>query len=523
MITLKSFLSGEWQAGTGLPVVLVNPSTEEPVAETNTDGLDFGAAAAYAREVGGPALRSLTFVERAGVLKAMAGALHEHRDELLDIAMQNGGNTRGDAKFDVDGATGTLAAYASLGKKLGDRKILNDGDGIQIGRTPRWWGQHLLVPKHGVAVLINAFNFPAWGFAEKAACALLAGMPIIVKPATSTAWVTFRMVEILDAAGVLPVGSVQLVSGSSGDLLDHLGGQDVLAFTGSADTAAYLKSRPNLIERSVAVNVEADSLNSAVLAPKLDPEGDTYRLAIRDIVREMTQKTGQKCTAVRRILVPTDAVDQVREDLVFALEAIEVGDPIATKARMGPVTTKRQLEDARAGIEKLASVADVATGGPDPMGEKGYFVRPTLLVARDSAQADVVHTHEVFGPVATILPYDGTPAAAAELVARGAGSLVSSAYGDDRDWLEEIVIGLAPWNGRLYLGSEKVAEIAMGSGMALPFLNHGGPGRAGGGEELGGLRGMKLYQQRTAVQGDRGLLVRMFPVDKADGASRKES
>ena len=515
MIDLKSLVCGEWQAGSGEPSILVNPSTEEPVAKTSTEGLDFAAAAAFARDTGGVALRDLSFVERAAALKAAAGVLHEHRDELLDIAMRNGGNTRGDAKFDVDGATGTLAAYASLGKKLGDRVVLPDGDGIQIGRTPRWWGQHILVPKRGVAVLINAFNFPAWGFAEKAACALLAGMPVIVKPATSTAWVTCRMFEILDAAGVFPMGAIQLVAGSSGDLLDHLGEQDVLAFTGSADTGAMLRSRPNLIARSVAVNVEADSLNSAVLAPDVDPEGDTYRLFVKDVIREMTQKTGQKCTAVRRILVPDGLVERVRDDLVFALEAIKVGDPIATDARMGPVTTKRQLDDTRSGIGKLAAVADIATGGPEPMAEKGYFVKPTLLVARDSATADVVHAHEVFGPVATILPYDGTPGTAADLVARGAGSLVSSAYGDDRSWLTEIVLGLAPWNGRLYLGSEKVAEVAMGSGMALPFLNHGGPGRAGGGEELGGLRGMMLYQQRTAVQGDRGLLVKMFPADES--------
>jgi len=514
MITLKSLIRGEWQAGVGEPAVLVNPSTEEPVALASTEGLDFGGAVEYARGVGGPALRALSFVERAAALKAMAGVLHEHRNELLDIAMRNGGNTRGDAKFDVDGATGTLAAYAGIGRRLGERRILPDGDGIQIGRTPRWWGQHVLVPKEGVAVLINAFNFPAWGFAEKAACALLAGMPVIVKPATSTAWVTFRMIEILDAAGVLPPGSVQLVSGSPGDLLDHLSEQDVLAFTGSADTAAKLRARPNLIERSVAVNVEADSLNSAVLAPGLDLEGDTCRLFVRDVIREMTQKAGQKCTAVRRILVPKDVVERVREELVSGLEAIEVGDPVATAARMGPLTTKRQIEDTRAGIEKLAAVADIVTGGPEPMAGKGYFARPTLLVAREPENADVVHTHEVFGPVATILPYDGTPAAAADLVRRGAGSLVSSAYGDDRDWLTEIVIGLAPWNGRLYLGSEKVAEVAMGSGAVLPTLNHGGPGRAGGGEELGGLRGMMLYQQRTAVQGDRGLLVRMFPVEK---------
>jgi oxepin-CoA hydrolase/3-oxo-5,6-dehydrosuberyl-CoA semialdehyde dehydrogenase len=522
MLVLKSYLEGSWRAGSGEAAILVNPSTEEPMAETSTEGLDFGAAVAFAKSVGGPALRAMTFVERAGVLKAMAGALHEHRNELLDLAMQNGGNTRGDAKFDVDGATGTLAAYASMGKRIGDTRVMLDGEGIQIGRTPRWSGQHILVPKEGVAVLINAFNFPAWGFAEKAACALLAGMPVIVKPATSTALVTYRMMEILVDAGVLPDGAVQLVCGSAGDLLDHLGGQDVLAFTGSADTAAKLAGRESIIARSVAVNIEADSLNSAVLAPGLDPEGDTYRLFLKDVHREMTQKTGQKCTAVRRLMVPTDDVDRVRADLVEMLEALKVGDPVATDARMGPVTTKRQLTDGRAGIEKLATVASIATGGPEPFAAlgvaegQGYFIKPTLLVANDSTNADAVHRHEVFGPVATILPYDGTPGAATDLVARGEGSLVSSAYGNDRDWLMEIVTGLAPWNGRLYLGSDKVAEVAMGSGMALPFLLHGGPGRAGGGEELGGLRGLFLYQQRTALQGDRGLLVRMFPAKKGD-------
>ena len=522
MITLKSFLSGQWHEGSGEPVILVNPSTEEPVAQTSTEGLDFGAAVEYARETGGPALRNMTFGERAALLKAMSKVLAEHRDELLDLAMLNGGNTRADAKFDVDGAAGTLAAYAYLGKGLGDTHIMLDGDGVSLSREGSWWGQHVLLPKEGVAVLINAFNFPAWGFGEKAACALLAGVPVIVKPATSTALVTFRMVEVLDAAGILPPGSVQLVSGSPGDLLSHLGEQDVLAFTGSADTGLHLRSRDDIMARNVTVNVEADSLNSAVLAPGLGADSEAYRLFTRDVFREMTQKTGQKCTAVRRIFVHEADMDRIVADLAQRLEKVVVGNTADPDVRMGPVTTARQLDDNRAGIDALAAVGSVVTGGSEPLdgagapAGKGYYVQPTLLRVDDARSAAVVHTHEVFGPVATVLSYDGTPADAADLVRRGQGSLVASAYGDDPSWARGMVTGLGPWNGRLYLGSTAVVGSALGSGMAMPFLLHGGPGRAGNGEELGGLSGLRLYQRRCALQGDRSLLDQVLSVD-ADG------
>ncbi len=519
MITLKSFLSGQWHEGTGDPAILVDPSTEEPVARTSTEGLDLGAAVSYARRVGGPALRRLTLGERAALLKAMSKTLGEHRDELLDLAMKNGGNTKSDAKFDVDGASGTLGAYAYLGKKLGEARFMPDGDGVALSRDGSWWGQHVLMPKEGVAVLINAFNFPAWGFGEKAACALLAGMPVIVKPATSTALVTYRMIEILDQAGVLPAGSVQLVSGSPGDLLDHLDSQDVLAFTGSADTGLHLRSRDNILARNVTVNVEADSLNSAVLAPGLDESSEAYQLFLKDVFREMTQKTGQKCTAVRRIFVPEADVDRVAAALAGRLEALAVGNTADPDVRMGPVTTARQLADNRAGIEALLGVGVAVTGGAEPLegagapAGKGYYVRPTLVRVDDARAAGVVHTHEVFGPVATVLPYDGTPEDAADLVALGQGSLVASAYGDDPDWVAGMISGLGPWNGRLYVGSAGVAGSALGSGMAMPFLLHGGPGRAGNGAELGGLSGLRLYQQRCAVQGDKALLDQLLPAD----------
>jgi len=511
--TLKSYLCGRWQAGGGEPAVLVNPATAQALAEVRSDGLDRAAALAHAREAGGPALRTLGFARRAELLDRMSKVLHERRDELLEIAIQNGGNTRSDAKFDVDGATSTLAAYARLGAALGDGQVLPDGEGTQLGRSPRFFGRHLLAPRHGVAVQINAFNFPAWGFAEKAACALLAGVPLLCKPATSTCLLAVRMFEILVEHGELPEGSIQLLSGAAGDLLDHLGPQDLLAFTGSADTGLELRGRRNLLQHSVRVNIEADSLNAAVLAPSFEEE--TYDLFLQDVVRELTQKAGQKCTAIRRILVPDDAVERVRADLLERLSQYVVGDPARPDVRVGPLATRRQLEDARAGLRRLSECATIVLGGPDPVEDlpeanrAGYFLRPTLLIAKDSRRADAVHQHEVFGPVATLLPYDGTAAGAGELVSRGHGCLVSSAYGDDRRWMREIVEALLPWNGRIYLGSAQAAGVAPGPGVALPDLVHGGPGRAGGGQELGGLRGLDFYMQRTAVQGFKGLLDRL--------------
>jgi oxepin-CoA hydrolase/3-oxo-5,6-dehydrosuberyl-CoA semialdehyde dehydrogenase len=472
MIKLQSFLEGRWQEGSGEPSILVNPSTEEAMAETSTAGLDFGAAVRYGRDVGGPALRALTLGERAALLKAMSKALGAHRDELLDLAMRNGGNTKGDAKFDVDGATGTLGAYAYFGKGLGDARVLPDGDALPLSRDGDWAGRHLLVPKEGVAVLVNAFNFPAWGFGEKAACALLAGM----------------------------------------DLLAHLGEQDVLAFTGSADTGLHLRSTAEILERNVTVNIEADSLNSAVLGPDVAPDSELYGLFLKDVIREMTQKAGQKCTAVRRIFAPSDRIEAVAEDLRERLEAAVVGNTEDPSVTVGPVTSARQLQDNRQGIDALAAEGTVLLGGSEPVGGvgapdgKGYFVRPTLIGFEDAREAVAVHEREVFGPVSSILPYDGTPEEAAELVALGKGSLVASAYGDDPEWLAAVVTRFAQWNGRIYLGSSGVTGAALGSGMVMPGLLHGGPGRAGNGAELGGLSGLRLYQRRAAVQGDPAIL-----------------
>jgi len=510
MKTLRSFLEGKWVEGREPFATLVNPSTEEPLARASSSGLDLGAALELARSRGGPALRELTFAQRGELLRAWSKALHAKRDELIGLAMENGGNTRGDAKFDVDGAIGTLAHYADLGTQLGSLHALRDGEPVQLGRTARYAGIHLWAPRDGVAVHINAFNFPAWGTCEKAACALLAGMPILSKPATSTALAAHRVAEI--GIPLLPKGSFSFLAGSTGDLLDRVGPQDVVAFTGSSQTANKL--REQLSRRGARLNVEADSLNAAVLGPDVHPGSATWDLFVADVVRDMTQKTGQKCTAVRRIFATTAQKQEVRDALVERLAAVRVGDPARSEVTMGPVSTADQLRDVRAGIARLAKEAEVVVGGEAspkalaPEG-KGYFVAPTLLLARDPQAARAIHEDEVFGPVATLCTSE--PDKLADLVKRGGGGLVCSVFSDDRDFLRKLVLAVAPYHGRIYLGSEKVAGQTFGPGTVLPQLVHGGPGHAGGGEELGGIRGMQLYSQRVALQGDRAILDAVAP------------
>jgi 3,4-dehydroadipyl-CoA semialdehyde dehydrogenase len=510
MIELASYVCGQWICCKG-GATLVNPATEEPLATASTDGIDFGAALAFARQHGGPALRALTFRERGELLRSMSRAIHIQRDELLAIAVANGGNTRSDAKFDVDGATGTLAAYADLAQELGDLHILTDGDGVQLGRSPRMFGQHLRVPRAGAAVHVNAFNFPAWALGEKTACALLAGMPVIVKPATSTALLANRIVEIIVKERILPEGVLSLLCGSSGDLLDRLGGQDVLAFTGSSTTAALLRAGRAFTHASAHANVEADSLNAAVLGPDVEAGSDLGGLFVGDVVRDITQKAGQKCTAIRRVYVPEAALEAVTERLRERLLAIRVGNPAREEVTMGPLATAQQLRDVRDGIEKLAKCGRIACGDGSlhPIGVEpgqGYFVAPTLVQSSQPSADDAVHGHEVFGPVATVMPYDGSAAAAVALVNWGGGGLVSSVYSDDRAYVRDVVLGVAPYSGRVTIGSSKTASQAIPPGTVLPQLLHGGPGRAGGGEELGARRGLALYMQRAALQGDRATI-----------------
>jgi 3,4-dehydroadipyl-CoA semialdehyde dehydrogenase len=500
MKDLPSYVGGRWVAGGGSGQVLLNPATEAPLAKASSDGVDFAAALEHARAKGGPALRAMTFAERAALLKAMADAMQGERDELLELGIANGGNTRSDAKFDVDGAIATLLAYVEVGTALGSAKFLVDGEGIQLGRSARFHGQHIAVPRHGVAVHVNAFNFPAWGFAEKAAVAILAGMPVLAKPATSSAMVAHRVVELLVEGKALPDGALSLIAGSAGNLVSLLGAQDVLAFTGSGDTGEKLRAQPNILRHSVRVNVEADSLNAAVLGPDVEARSDMYELFLKDVVRDMTQKAGQKCTAIRRVMVPRSLLSAVRDDLSEILQAIKVGDPADEDVRMGPLATSSQLDDARAGIARLEKEGRIVHGKNERLGSQGFFLSPLLLEASEEAKA--VHEHEVFGPVATLLPYEDAPG---KLVTKGGGGLVSSVYSDDQAFIESLVQEIAPYHGRLFLGHPKI-ELSPGPGTVLPQLVHGGPGRAGGGEELGGPRGLAFYMQRVALEGSRPVI-----------------
>ncbi len=510
MKTLTSYLAGRWHAADRDFQTLVDPSTEEPLARASSAGADFAGALTWARTIGGPALAALTFGQRGEILKAAAKRLREHRDELLALSAANNGATAGDGAFDVDGAGGTLAFYGGLGLSLGDRRHLVDGDGLQLGKSEAFWSRHALVPRPGVALHVNAFNFPAWGFAEKFACAFLAGMPVITKPATATALTAHRMVEILLTDGLLPEGALQLVVGSTGDLIDRLGAQDVFAFTGSAATARLLRGRAALIAAAVRVNVEADSLNAAVLGPDAAPGTPLFDLFVRDVAREMTQKAGQKCTAVRRIVVTREHEAALIEALAARLARVVTGNPADPSVTMGPLATAAQLDDALDGIAELLATCDLIAGsgarldGVGAPAGKGFFVAPTLLRSEAPLELTPVHEREVFAPVATVLASSGTAAEAARLVALGGGTLVTSVYSDDAEWRADFFAAAGAWTGRIYVGS--TGAEGFGSGAALPGSLHGGPGRAGGGEELGGARGLAPYLQRVALQGHRGVV-----------------
>ena len=510
MQLLRSYLSGAWSEGSGSRVPLVNPATEAALAEASSGGHDLAGAFSHARVVGARELGMRTFAERGALLGALAKAIHGAREELLALAVANGGNTRSDGKFDIDGGAVTLSHYADLGAKLGSATLLPDGEPIQVGRTARMGGQHVWTRRHGVAVHINAFNFPAWGLCEKLGPAVLAGMPVITKPATATALVAHRLVELF--APLLPPGALQLLVGPAGDLLDHVRTGDVVAFTGGSATAQTLRAHRAIGARSVRLNIEADSLNAAILAPDAAPGSETFALFVADVVRDMTQKTGQKCTAIRRVLVPSSRETEVFDALRDKLGGIAVGDPAQDNVRMGPLATAQQLRDVREGILRLADATQEVFGGTGevtPVGVPagtGYFVGPVVRATSTPMSCAPLNDHEIFGPVVTVAPYEGDPHFAAAFVARGDGCLVSSAYSDDREWVAQFVGAAGAWAGRLYLGSAKMAAQSPGPGTVLPSLTHGGPGRAGGGEELGGERGLYSYMQRVALEGDASVL-----------------
>ncbi|HET8561575.1 MAG TPA: phenylacetic acid degradation bifunctional protein PaaZ [Marmoricola sp.] len=506
---LPSYLAGSWQAGSGDGVPVHDAVTGDVVTRVSTEGLDLGAAVRHAREVGGPALRELGFTARAELVKAAAAALAERKQELYDLSAR-AGCTRADAKVDVDGGFGTAMVFAGLGRKgLPEGNVIVEDDEIPLGRGGTFTGRHVLSPLRGLALQVNAFNFPVWGMLEKLAPALIAGVPTIVKPATQTAYVAEHAVRIMLEAQILPEGALQLVSGSIPGMFDLLGGQDLVGFTGSAGTAAKLRSDPAVTRRSVRFNAEADSLNSSVLGPDAAPGTPEFDLFVSSLVTEMTVKAGQKCTAIRRAFVPSDRVDAVADAVSARLSDVTVGAPGAEGVTMGALVGTDQREDVRAQVEKIRAQADLVFGDPakvDVVGadaERGAFLSPILLRATDRS-ASAPHEVEAFGPVSTLLAYDGT-ADLVEQVARGEGSLAGSVVSADADFVRDAVVGMAPLHGRILVLDRDCAGESTGHGTPMPQLVHGGPGRAGGGEEEGGLRAVRHHLQRTAVQGGPGL------------------
>ncbi len=509
--TLESYLSGRWSRGEGIETTLVDPVTGEALATASARGLDLKGALAFARREGQGALRGMGYAARAKLVGAVADVLVANRAKYEGIAIANSGNTKADAAIDIDGGIGTLKYYARLAASLGETRALLDEKPVRLAKAENYQAIHLMVPRRGVAVHINAFNFPSWGLWEKAAVALIAGVPIVAKPASATALLAHEMVRDVIAARVLPDGALNLLVGSAGDLLAAVTSDDVIAFTGSADTAMRVRGHAKVLAKSVPVNIEADSINAAVLAPDAAGGGAAFDAFMREVVREMTVKAGQKCTAIRRIFVPADKADAIADALAAKLNGTKVGDPRHDDTRMGPLVTRGQQAAAFDGIRRLATEATIVCGGAEPPAlagidrDKSAFVAPTLLKLGDAGAARAVHEVEVFGPAATVVPYRDENQAAS-LIALGGGSLVASIYGEDQGFLARMVSEIGPSHGRLLVIDPAIASAHTGHGIVMPQCNHGGPGRAGNGEELGGLYGLRLYHQRLAVQGSSDLL-----------------
>ncbi|MBV9103473.1 MAG: phenylacetic acid degradation bifunctional protein PaaZ [Candidatus Eremiobacteraeota bacterium] len=497
------------------------------VAVASRGGVDVAEMVRYARSTGGPNIRRLTFRERADMLRALAAYLNEKKPSLYDLSFETGA-TRGDNFFDIDGGIGTLFSYASRGRReMPDERFALDGPLEPLSKGGTFVGRHVMTPLYGVAVHVNAFNFPCWGMLEKLSPAILAGMPVIVKPATPTAYVAHAVFRCIVESGILPAGSVQMIVGSVGDLLDHLNGQDVISFTGSADTSLLLRNHAVVAQNSVRFIAERDSLNAAVLGKDARPGTPEFDLFIREVAREMTVKCGQKCTAIRRALVPAEFLEPAEAALVERLGQVVVGNPRLESVRMGALAGQPQRSEVRARIAELSSEAVVAYGDPEHCtvtgadDQHGAFLSPILLRCENPQNATKVHGVEAFGPVATLMPYEDTEDAIA-IARRGSGSLVASVYSYDDAIANELILGMAPYHGRIIVIDRDCAKESTGHGSPLPPLVHGGPGRAGGGEELGGLRGVFHYMQRTALQGSPG---RLSSVTRCwlNGAPEKET
>jgi oxepin-CoA hydrolase/3-oxo-5,6-dehydrosuberyl-CoA semialdehyde dehydrogenase len=504
MNKLENYVTGKWITGDGEGQALYDAVTGETIAAATSKGLDFQGMLDYARKNGNPALRKMTFHERGNMLKALAMHLRKHLETFYKISYRTGA-TKADSWVDIEGGIGNLFANASLRRKFPDESFCIDGESHNLGKANTFMATHILVPKEGVAVHINAYNFPVWGMLEKIAVNLLAGVPAIVKPATVTSYLTEAVVKEIIAGKILPDGALQLICGSAGDLLDHVTSQDVVTFTGSASTGLKLKSHPVILKESVPFNMEADSLNCIVLGEDVMPGQPEWDIFIKEVRKEMTTKAGQKCTAIRRIFVPGNKMEDIWKAIAASLSQTTIGNPLNEKVRMGSLAGKEQQSEVRAQVEKLLAASQIIYGSLDSVevidadAKKGAFMSPVLLMNDKPFSSPVVHEVEAFGPVSTIMPYKNMDEAI-ELSKKGKGSLCSSIVTANNRIAKQYVLGAAAYHGRILVLNNECAKESTGHGSPLPLLVHGGPGRAGGGEEMGGIRGVKHYMQRVAVQ-----------------------
>jgi len=505
MQKLENYILGKWVTGDGEGQALYNAVNGEIITHASTKGLDYNAILDYGRIVGGAALRKMTFHERGLMLKSLALHLRNHLDKFYAISYLTGA-TKVDSWIDIEGGIGNLFSYASLRRKFPDEPFCLDGEGHQLGKAGTFMGHHLLVPKEGIAVHINAFNFPVWGMLEKIAVNFLAGVPAIVKPATITSFLTEAVVKEIAASGILPHGALQLICGSAGDMLDHVLPQDVITFTGSATTGLMLKSQQNILENNITFNMEADSLNCIVLGEDVTPDMPEWDIFIKEVRKEMTVKAGQKCTAIRRIFVPHNKIEDIHIALAKALAQTTIGNPTNEKVRMGSLAGLSQREEVRSQVQKLLASSQIIYGSLDSIevidadAVKGAFISPLLLLNEQPFKSNEPHEVEAFGPVSTLMPYSTIDEAIA-LARLGKGSLVSSIVTADNRIAKQYVLGAGAYHGRILILNNDCAKESTGHGSPLPLLVHGGPGRAGNGEEMGGIRGVKHYMQRVAIQG----------------------
>ena len=523
MEKLENYITGKWITADGEGQNLYNAVTGEAISSASTKGLDMESILAYGRNVGNPALRKMTFQERGRMLRALAFHLLEHKEKFYKISYQSGA-TRVDSWIDIEGGIGNLFSNASLRRKLPDDFFCLDGDPIMLGKQNTFMGHHLLVPKEGVALHINAYNFPIWGMLEKIAVNLLAGVPAVVKPATVTCYLTQAVVKEIAASNILPDGALQLLCGSAGDILNYVQSQDVVTFTGSASTGLKLKGHPQVLANSVPFTMEADSLNCIVLADDVTPQMPEWNLFIKEIKREMTVKAGQKCTAIRRIFVPENKIEEVEIALKKELEKTVIGDPKNETVRMGSLAGNEQRKEVKEQVQKLLASSQIVYGSLDSVAvvdadaQLGAFMSPLLLINDSPFTKEASHNIEAFGPVSTLMPYKKMEDAIA-LSKKGKGSLCSTIVTASGTHAREYVLGAASYHGRILVLNEACAKESTGHGSPLPMLVHGGPGRAGGGEEMGGLRGIKHYVQRTAIQGSPTMITAITNVFQphADG------